>query len=202
MKHQPSMPHPGEVLKEYLADLPISAAAEAIGVSRSTLSRILSGKARISSDIALRLSEALGTSVALWEGLQRKFDQHADGKPVRRRLTGPPKSGSLQDFKGMFTPPPGRNVSSKNMQVEFAREMAAWDAVVPVGREFGSPDYDRLAELDHIAWKARGSMIKARRWLDTPHPDLGGLAPEVAAKTKTGHLRVMRLLRAMSKEQK
>lgn len=202
MKHQLPMPHPGEVLNAYLAGLPISAAAAAIGVSRSTLSRILSGKSRISSDVATRLSEALGTSVALWESLQRTFDQHADGKPVMRGLTAPARSKSPDGLKGVFSFPLDRKAFVMDMQVDFSREMAAWDAIVPVGREFGSSDYDRLAELDHLAWQARGSMIKARRWLDSPHADLDGLAPEVAAKTKTGHQRVLRLLRGMLKVKK
>ena len=199
MKPQPSRPHPGEVLKTYLADLPISAAAAAIGVSRSTLSRILSGQSRISSDVASRLGEALGTSPAFWEGLQFKFDQRGGAKSVESAPRSPIKRNSPQGLQGMGSPPPSRKRSIKAMQVEFAREMAVWESAPPVGREFGSPDYDRLAELDNLAWRARGSMLKARRWLDTPHPDLDGLAPEAVAKTKTGHQRVLRLLRRMIK---
>ena len=43
-----------------------------------------------------------------------------------------------------------------------------WDRIAPVGREFGSPDYERLEQLDHLAILATGSMLAARRWLDTP----------------------------------
>jgi len=182
-----------------LADLPISAAAAAIGVSRSTLSRILSGQSRISTDVASRLGEALGTSPAFWEGLQFKFDQHGGAKPVESAPRSPIKCGSSPGLQGLDSPSPSRKRSIKAMQVEFAREMAVWESAPPVGREFGSPDYDRLAELDNLAWRARGSMLKARRWLDTPHPDLDGLAPEAVAKTKTGHQRVLRLLRRMIK---
>lgn len=199
MKLHPSRPRPGEVLKTYLADLPISAAAEGIGVSRSTLARILSGQSRISSDVASRLSEALGTSIAFWEGLQFKFDQHGGAKPVESAPRSPIKRNSPQGLQGMGSPPPSRKRSIKAMQVEFAREMAVWESAPPVGREFGSPDYDRLAELDDLAWRVRGSMLKARRWLDTPNPNLDGLAPEAVAKTKTGHQRVLRLLRSMIK---
>lgn len=43
-----------------------------------------------------------------------------------------------------------------------------WDRMAPVGREFGSPDYERLEELDHFAILAKGSLLAARRWLDAP----------------------------------
>lgn len=47
------------------------------------------------------------------------------------------------------------------------QDLQDWDRMAPVGREFGSPDYERLAELDHLAIKAKGSLLAARRWLDT-----------------------------------
>ena len=30
------------------------------------------------------------------------------------------------------------------------RELQEWDRMAPVGREFGSPDYERLEELDQL----------------------------------------------------
>ena len=47
-----------------------------------------------------------------------------------------------------------------------------WDRIAPVGREFGSPDYERLEELDNLAFKAKGSLLAARRWLDAPNQAL------------------------------
>lgn len=55
--HNP--PHPGEVLKELcLAPLGLSVtrAAEALGVSRKTLSSIVNGHAGISPEMVIRLS--------------------------------------------------------------------------------------------------------------------------------------------------
>ncbi|MGB1203209.1 MAG: HigA family addiction module antitoxin, partial [Alloalcanivorax venustensis] len=52
--HNP--PHPGEVIKELCLDplgLTVTAAAEALGVSRKTLSAILNGKAGISPEMAI-----------------------------------------------------------------------------------------------------------------------------------------------------
>jgi uncharacterized protein (DUF2384 family) len=74
-----------------------------------------------------------------------------------------------------------------------------WDRMAPVGREFGSPDYERLEELDHLAILAKGSMLAARRWLDTPNQALDGMTPEEVAKTPEGFARVRQLLTSPSK---
>ncbi len=76
-----------------------------------------------------------------------------------------------------------------------------WDRMAPVGREFGSPDYERLEELDHLAVLAKGSLHAARRWLDAPNPALDGLTPEEAAKTADGLARVHQLLLSHSDTQ-
>ena len=55
-------PHPGQVVREYLGDVSVSDAAAHLGVTRVALSRVLNGRAGISADMALRLSEALGTT--------------------------------------------------------------------------------------------------------------------------------------------
>lgn len=82
--HNP--PHPGEVLREYLGDLPVSAAAGHLGISRVTLSRVLNGRAGISADVALRLSEALNTSPDLWMGMQAQYDLWIASRARRRRV--------------------------------------------------------------------------------------------------------------------
>lgn len=67
-------PHPGEVLREWLGELTVTEAAEALQVSRVTLSKILNGKGGITADMALRLSQWLGTSPDLWLGMQNQYD--------------------------------------------------------------------------------------------------------------------------------
>ncbi|GAB4088296.1 hypothetical protein GCM10028785_09650 [Hydrogenophaga soli] len=37
----------------------------------------------------------------------------------------------------------------------FQAEMLAWDSMAPVGAESGSPEYERLSELGHLAFIAR-----------------------------------------------
>jgi len=51
--HNP--PHPGLVLREYLGNLAVSAAAAHLRVTRVTLSRVLNGKSGISAAMAIRL---------------------------------------------------------------------------------------------------------------------------------------------------
>lgn len=70
--HNP--PHPGRVLREYLGDMAVSAAAAHLRVTRVTLSRVLNGKAGISANMALRLGAALGTSPDLWINMQSQYD--------------------------------------------------------------------------------------------------------------------------------
>ena len=70
-------PHPGEILKGLWLEpmgVTITEAANAIGVSRKTLSKIINKKAGISPEMALRLSIALGGSPESWLKHQISFD--------------------------------------------------------------------------------------------------------------------------------
>jgi antitoxin HigA-1 len=79
-------PHPGLVLREYLGDVSVTSAAKHLGVTRATLSRILNGSAGISAEMALKLSEALGTSPELWIGMQSQYDLWRASKKRRRKI--------------------------------------------------------------------------------------------------------------------
>jgi len=73
--HKP--PHPGEILKGLWLDpmgVSITDAANAIGVSRKTLSKIVNKKARVSPEMAVRLSIALGSSPESWMKHQTTYD--------------------------------------------------------------------------------------------------------------------------------
>jgi antitoxin HigA-1 len=82
--HNP--PHPGEVLRDYLAGVSITDAAKHLGVTRAALSRILNSSAGISAEMALRLSEALGTSPELWIGMQAQYDLWQASKRRRSKV--------------------------------------------------------------------------------------------------------------------
>lgn len=70
--HDPA--HPGEVLKEWLADISVTAAADRLGVGRLSLSKILNCRGGISADMDLRLSKALGTTPGTWYAMQHQWD--------------------------------------------------------------------------------------------------------------------------------
>jgi len=70
-------PHPGEIIKELCLEplgLTVTRAAEALGVSRKTLSAILNGRAGISPEMAIRLSIAFDTSAESWLNQQTQYD--------------------------------------------------------------------------------------------------------------------------------
>ena len=79
-------PHPGSVLRDFLGDISVTAAAGHLGVTRAALSRILNGSAGISADMALRLSDALGTSPELWIGMQSQYDLWRAAKNRRKKI--------------------------------------------------------------------------------------------------------------------
>jgi addiction module HigA family antidote len=88
--HNP--PHPGEILESLCLQplgLSVTQAAQALGVSRKTLSSILNGRAGISPDMAIWLSMAFGTSAESWLHQQSVHDlwqttKHAQKPDVRR----------------------------------------------------------------------------------------------------------------------
>ncbi|RKX30298.1 MAG: addiction module antidote protein, HigA family [Verrucomicrobia bacterium] len=73
--HNP--PHPGEILRELCLkplDITVTDAAEALGISRKTLSSILNGRSGISPEMAVRLSIAFDTTAESWLNQQIQFD--------------------------------------------------------------------------------------------------------------------------------
>jgi addiction module HigA family antidote len=64
--------HPGEILREYLGDVQVGEAARRLRVARSTLSRLLNGRASFTAAMALRLADAFGTEPGIWLDLQQQ----------------------------------------------------------------------------------------------------------------------------------
>ena len=73
--------HPGEILRDELDELGMSASALAVPTSRITA--ILRGERGITADMALRLSRYLGTTPQLWLNLQQSFELRVSGKSAR-----------------------------------------------------------------------------------------------------------------------
>ena len=71
--------HPGEAVRQVLIEgtgLTVTQAAEHLGVTRTTLSRLLNGKSSISPEMATRLSKLMGTSIDMWINLQAQYDTY------------------------------------------------------------------------------------------------------------------------------
>ena len=70
-------PHPGEIVKfdciEALG-LSVTAAAQALGVTRQALSNLVNGSAGISPEMAIRLEKAFGGTAEHWLRMQIAFD--------------------------------------------------------------------------------------------------------------------------------
>jgi len=68
--------HPGEILRDELDELGMSAKAfaEALDVPGNRITAILNGQRGVSADTALRLSRYLGTTAEFWLNLQKSFE--------------------------------------------------------------------------------------------------------------------------------
>jgi addiction module HigA family antidote len=70
-------PHPGEFITEtYLTPFGISGRllATHLGVSASTLARVLNGSSRVTPEMALRLGRVIGRSPESWLAMQDAYD--------------------------------------------------------------------------------------------------------------------------------
>lgn len=79
-------PHPGKLLKEYLGSMQVSVAAKKLRVARSSLSRLLNGRASFTAAMALRLSDAFGTEPGVWLDLQQQYDLWHASKRKRPKV--------------------------------------------------------------------------------------------------------------------
>ena len=82
----PDPPHPGEIICKFCLEplgLTVTRAADALGVSRKTLSAIVNGRAGISPEMAIRLAKAFGTSPESWLAQQTLYDLEAAKKKFR-----------------------------------------------------------------------------------------------------------------------
>jgi addiction module HigA family antidote len=81
--HNP--PHPGEFITDiFLEPHGISGRELAfkLDVAPSTLSRILKGSSRVTPEMALRLSKAIGRSAESWLSMQHSYDLWSARKSV------------------------------------------------------------------------------------------------------------------------
>lgn len=85
-------PHPGGIVRRQCLEplgISVTEAAEALGVARETLSDLVNEHSSISTEMAIRLSKAFGSSPEVWAGMQFDYDmahalEKADRIEVRR----------------------------------------------------------------------------------------------------------------------
>ena len=70
-------PHPGETLREDVLlplGIEVTEAAHRLGMSRTSLSRVINGHAGISPDLAVRLERAGVSTARFWMTLQANYE--------------------------------------------------------------------------------------------------------------------------------
>ena len=87
-KRKRSPTHPGEVIADILATLRVSTrhAAGALHVSPMALNNVITGKAAVSTKMALRLGRLFGNGAELWLNLQRDYDLWHDSRAMQDQL--------------------------------------------------------------------------------------------------------------------
>lgn len=83
-------PHPGEIIREDILPalcLTVTDAARQLGLTRVALSRVINGKAAISTDLALRLEEWVdGPTADVWLGMQMEYELWRERQKPRPKL--------------------------------------------------------------------------------------------------------------------
>ncbi len=72
-----NLPHPGTVVRVSCLEpfgLNVTKGAKALGVSRQALSNLVNGRARMSSEMAIRLAKVFGSTTETWIRLQTAYD--------------------------------------------------------------------------------------------------------------------------------
>lgn len=86
--------HPGEVLKEELAEIGMTANAfaQALHVPANRITAILNGTRSITADTALRISLFFGTTPEFWLNLQTSYDLKIARESIGKKLKQEVKS--------------------------------------------------------------------------------------------------------------
>lgn len=68
--------HPGRLLKDDLEALgwTVAEAAEALGVTRQQLYRVINGTSAVTPDMAIRLEKGIGSTADTWLRMQAAYD--------------------------------------------------------------------------------------------------------------------------------
>ena len=73
--HNPT--HPGLIIRDDVLpelQLSVTEAAEQLGISRVTLSRVINGRSAITAEMALRVGKWVGNDPEIWLRMQWQYD--------------------------------------------------------------------------------------------------------------------------------
>lgn len=89
--------HPGEILKDELAELGVSPTefARQIDVPPNRISQIIAGKRAVTGDTALRCGHWFGTDPQFWSNLQAQFDLAVAGQQTGKAIRHLPTRAGL-----------------------------------------------------------------------------------------------------------
>jgi addiction module HigA family antidote len=89
--------HPGEFLREILAELDISQAkfARAIGISPMRVSHVVNGTRPVTAELALLFSKAFDQSPQYWLNLQTAYDLKTTETAMAKQLKAVPDLSSV-----------------------------------------------------------------------------------------------------------
>lgn len=97
--HNPS--HPGLIIRDDVLpelQLGVNEAAEQLGVSRVTLSRVINGRSGITADMALRIGKWVGNGPEIWLRMQGQYDlsqARKKGEPKVKKAKRPAAASTL-----------------------------------------------------------------------------------------------------------
>lgn len=101
--------HPSYYIKNIIKDMNLTQEKFAIrlGITPKKLDELLSGKIKLSTNIATKLSEILGTSVEVWLNLEKTYEEKIKEIERTKQLNMTKKSENLElnilEYKGYFT---------------------------------------------------------------------------------------------------
>jgi antitoxin HigA-1 len=97
--HNPS--HPGLIIRDDVLpelQLSVNEAAEQLGVSRVTLSRVINGRSAITAAMALRVGKWVGNGPEIWLRMQGQYDlcqARKKGEPKVKKAKRPAAVAAL-----------------------------------------------------------------------------------------------------------
>ena len=93
--------HPGFILRDDVLpglQLSVNEAAEQLGVSRVTLSRVINGRSAITAEMALRVGKWVGNGPEIWLRMQGEYDlwqAKKKGEPKVKKAKRSPVASAL-----------------------------------------------------------------------------------------------------------